>query len=76
MSMKSSNNTNRNQTHDLPDCSAVPQPTANPVVGFCKQEINARFQVLKAVLVKIQALISHNSCNLPMDPTHLLFPMT
>ena len=30
MSMKNSNDTNRNRTHDLPTCSAVPQPTAPP----------------------------------------------
>ena len=30
MSMKNSNDTIGNRTHDLPSCSAVPQPTAPP----------------------------------------------
>ena len=30
MSMKNSNDTIGNRTHDLPACSAVPQPTAPP----------------------------------------------
>jgi hypothetical protein len=30
MSMKNSNDTIENRTHDLPDCNAVPQPTAPP----------------------------------------------
>jgi hypothetical protein len=30
MSMKNSNDTTRNQTHNLPACSTVPQPTAPP----------------------------------------------
>jgi hypothetical protein len=39
MSIKNSNDTIENQTHDLPTCSAVPQPTAllrapNHMLGF------------------------------------------
>jgi len=30
MSMKNSNDTIGNRTHDIPGCSAVPQPTAPP----------------------------------------------
>jgi hypothetical protein len=34
MSMKNSNDTNGNGTHDLPACSAVPQPTTSPRAPF------------------------------------------
>jgi hypothetical protein len=34
MSMKNSNDTVGNRTDDLPDCSAVPQPTAPPRAKF------------------------------------------
>ena len=34
MSMKNSNDTIKNRTHDFPACSAVPQPTAPPHALF------------------------------------------
>jgi hypothetical protein len=46
---KNSNDAIRNQTRDLPVCSAVPQPTAPPCGGFVYKQvlINAKLQVAK-----------------------------
>jgi len=47
MSMKNSNDTIGNQTHDLPACSAVPQPTAllcAPLLVMCCQKKNVHKQ--------------------------------
>jgi len=55
--MKSSNDTVGNRTGDLPDCSAVPQPTASPRTSF------KILRYLKMIKVELQIgvqLASHD----------------
>ena len=60
MSMKISNDTITNQTHDLLTCSAVPQPTVPPhALGFYKADVNLQY-----ILLKFKAQWLHGTGNL------------
>jgi hypothetical protein len=53
MSMKNCNDTIRNQTRDLPTCSAVPQPTAPPRTPFSVWVRTQYVWVFRRVLLQV-----------------------
>jgi CHASE3 domain sensor protein len=57
MSMKNSNNTIRNQTHDLLACSAAPQPTAPPHAPAAAAATAAAAAVVVVVVVVVVVIV-------------------
>ena len=56
MSMKKSNDTIGNRTHDLPACSAVPQPTAPPRAPAWNVVVQGKRAALLQAVVKRNTL--------------------
>jgi len=70
MSMKNLNDSIGNQTRDLPDCSAVPQPTVSPRTPFCEIR-KANYYLNYVIEIRYSRVHDNAKCRLVAVTPHV-----